>query len=237
VELDRGAGTTLDAQSTLSWTSTSLSPGQQALATLAGNLTSQSGMDASSRLTELGIGYVLLAPPARAPGANVMPAADQTDNRAATALDANALLTPIGQTAVGQLWGVGSASAAAPAAALVPADPGGLTRLFVIVGQALVIGLMLLLAIPTGSASERLEPTAVHSPRRRRRVPGALADEPVPADSDPQSGHNPPERALPLDDAEAERFTPDAVALDDTVDASARDTARVGNLDGGNRVD
>ncbi|MCU1575440.1 MAG: dTDP-rhamnosyl transferase, partial [Leifsonia sp.] len=236
-ELDRGAGTTLDAQSTLSWTSTSLSPGQQALATLAGNLTSQSGMDASSRLTELGIGYVLLAPPARAPGAGVMPAADQTDNRAATALDANALLTPIGQTAVGQLWGVGSASAAAPAAALVPADPGGLTRLFVIVGQALVIGLMLLLAIPTGRASERLEPIAVHSPRRRRRAPGALADEPVPADSDPQNGHNPPERALPLDDAETERFTPDAVALDDTVDASARDTARVGNLDGGNRVD
>ncbi|MDQ1583148.1 MAG: hypothetical protein QOF36_1202 [Microbacteriaceae bacterium] len=243
-ELDRGAGTTLDAQSTLSSTSRRLSPNEQAFATLAGNLTSQSGMDASARLSELGIEYVLLAPPARLPGAGVTPAAEQMDNRAATALDGNAVLTPIGQTAVGQLWGVGSEKAPTPAAALVPADAGGLTRWFVIVGQVIVIGLVLLMAIPTGRTGER--ETAPASARRPRRVAKPSGDVPIAADSDLRNGHNPPERALTLDDAaqaeaetdaEAEPITPDAAILEDTVDAGTRESERVSNPDGGNHAD
>ncbi|MEB0307500.1 hypothetical protein QN345_19620, partial [Cryobacterium sp. 10I1] len=60
----RGAGTTLNEQSTLVNTTTTLSAADKELATLAGNLASRSGLDASAGLADLGIRFVLLRPAA-----------------------------------------------------------------------------------------------------------------------------------------------------------------------------
>jgi hypothetical protein len=108
---------------------------------------------------------------------------------------------------------------------------------------------MLLIAIPTGRTSAR-DTVPVLSSRRSRRAATERGDVPVPADSDRRNGHNPPERALPLDDpetdAEAAEHPAGARDLDDTVDASAaRAAATTDNsedlvdsgLDGGNRAD
>src|SRR6185437_9270625 len=63
-EVVRGAGETLDGQSTLSSTARSLTSDQREPATLAGNLASRSGFDAAGELKRLGIDFVLLTPPA-----------------------------------------------------------------------------------------------------------------------------------------------------------------------------
>ena len=63
----RGSGVTLDDQSTLASTATTLTSGEQALADLAGNLVSRSGLDAAGPLAEYGISFVLVRPPALEP--------------------------------------------------------------------------------------------------------------------------------------------------------------------------
>ncbi len=138
--LHRGLGTTLDEQSTLAATNVSLGSADDRIATLAGNLASRSGFDIAGELTALQIAFVLL------PDVTV-DSATGTRQRVADALDGNQLLTPIGSTANGFLWNYGALE---PGTA--PTGPGPLGTqygVWIIVGQAVVFGLTLLLAIPT----------------------------------------------------------------------------------------
>lgn len=68
VTLHRGQGTTLDETSTLASTTTSVSDEQLALAVLAANLASDTGLDTAEELRALRIGFVLLTGDADAPG-------------------------------------------------------------------------------------------------------------------------------------------------------------------------
>ena len=157
--LHRGLGTTLDEQSTLAATDTAISRVDDRIATLAGNLASRSGFDIAGELDDLQIAFVLL------PNATT-DSATQTRQRVADALDGNRILTPIGSTAQGFLWNY-DALAQGPA----PTGPGPLDTQIgqgIIIGQAVVFGLTLLLAIPT---------------TRRRRVRAARASAPVAVDS------------------------------------------------------
>jgi len=179
--VQRGAGTTLDEQSTLQSTRTELSESERRIAVLAGNIASRSGFDVAAELDALQIGFVLLPPSATSvagtlkntPGSAAENAAENTvadaaaeavRQRTAEALDGYRILTPIGDTAFGFLWhyeGLADGTA--------PSGPGPLDTTLgvaIFVGQGIVFGLTLMLAFPTT--------------RRRRvrsaRVDGALVD-------------------------------------------------------------
>ncbi|CAM5509179.1 glycosyltransferase [Leifsonia shinshuensis] len=171
-EVVRGAGVTLDGQSTLSSTARSLTSGQRELATLAGNLSSRSGYDASGELKRLGIDFVLLSPSATALDEHVgakpdTAAADATRTRAGVAMDANSLLVPVGQTATGSLWAFDRGTAAVPPAAQIPPDAGGMWRLIVLLVQGVIVGLTLLLAIPTTRSADRVSELNSRRPARK----------------------------------------------------------------------
>lgn len=76
--------------------------------------------------------------------------------RVSSALDGISELTSVGNTAFGLLWrtdlGVLPASTLASA---VPANAGGVATIMVLIVQGLVIGVTLLLAIPTGTVGAR----------------------------------------------------------------------------------
>lgn len=152
--MDRGSGTTLDETSTLWSTRGSVNGAARDLAELAGNLSSRSGFDAAPGLAEFRVEFVLL--PASDGGA---PAVRE---RLAEALDATPALTPVSDTPDGSLWRVQSYADA-------PETGTGLssTAVWILAGQALIIALALLLAIPTA--------------RRRRVVTEAMQ----PGDEDP----------------------------------------------------
>jgi hypothetical protein len=141
VTVHRGEGTTLDEQSTLAATETDLTEADARLATLAGNLASRSGFDIAAELDELQLAFVLL--PATATTEEGL----ATQQRAAESLDGNRLLTPIGNTAAGYLWayeGLGEGEA--------PSGPGATDTslgLGILIGQGVIVGLTVLLAIPT----------------------------------------------------------------------------------------
>jgi GT2 family glycosyltransferase len=150
----RGQGTTLDERSTLAQTDTQSSPADARLAVLAGNLASRSGFDIAAELDALQVAFVLL------PDANGDAA--EARQRVADALDGNRLLTPVGSTAFGFLWHYsGLAEGAAPSGPSPTGTPLGVT---ILVGQGIVFGLTLLLAVPT-------------TRRRRVRTARATADE------------------------------------------------------------
>jgi len=174
--VQRGAGTTLDEQSTLQSTRTELSESERRIAVLAGNIASRSGFDVAAELDALQIGFVLLPPSATSvagtlkntPGSAAENAAENTvadaaaeavRQRTAEALDGYRILTPIGDTAFGFLWhyeGLADGTA--------PSGPGPLDTTLgvaILVGQGIVFGLTLLLAVPT---------------TRRRRVRSARVD-------------------------------------------------------------
>lgn len=153
----RGTGQTLNTQSTLASTSRSLSAHQQQLATLAGNLVSRSGFDASPALTQFGIDFVLLAGPT---------SDDPLQIRARTALDANALFTPIGTTGAGQLW-IRTQTATATSAS--PMAPPPQSRWWPLVGllQGVVFAITLLMALPTRRSADRV--TELHAMRMTLR--------------------------------------------------------------------
>ncbi len=143
--IHRGPGTTLDEQSTLASTSTAIGEPEQRLATLAGNIASRSGFDVAGELDSLRIAFVLLPETADQDAAAVR-------QRAQEALDGNRILTPIGATSTGFLWHYEAlADGAAPTG---PGNTDTPVGLGVLIGQAIVFGMTLLLAIPT--------------PRRRR---------------------------------------------------------------------
>ena len=154
----RGAGATLDNQSTLASTDTTLSAKDTKLSALAGNLASRSGLDASAGLAEFGIRFVLLRPAAvtlTGPGtaAPVSPEAQQTTSRTTTALDGNAALTPVGDTTFGRLWRH-TARADAVGGAAIPANAGGIIGLAALIVAAVIFGATVLLSIPTGAGRE-----------------------------------------------------------------------------------
>jgi GT2 family glycosyltransferase len=145
--VERGAGATLDDQSTLA--STSLAAGSAAAsnstASLAANLASRSGFDTSTALTLQKVGFILLGP-ADSAGAQAV------RQRAADALNGNRALTPVGDTALGLLWRFG----ALPSTGLASPtpDPGPL-RTLILVGLGIVFFVTLLFAIPTRGRRRR----------------------------------------------------------------------------------
>jgi hypothetical protein len=206
-EFIRGSGPTLEAQSTLSSTERGLSPDQRALAALAGNLASKSGFDATGRMRDLGVDFVLLAPPATAIGeTDTSGPAKATTTRASTALDSNPILVPVGTTTSGQLWAFDSGTTVVPPAARIPADAGGSWRVIVLLVQGLVIGLALLMSLPTVRSADRVAELNARRPKRRRSrdedaavtpddEPDADEDASVPAESVPDYDGEPEEEA------------------------------------------
>jgi GT2 family glycosyltransferase len=144
--LHRGNGTTLDETSTLANTSTEISDNQAELADLAGNLASRSGLDIRAALDAQHIGFVLVTA-----GEGDVAAAAAT--RVTAALDANAALTPIGQTTSGRLWHFQEVSdEVAPAGKDAVDTPLGIG---ILVGQGFIFFVTVLLAVPTGRSRGR----------------------------------------------------------------------------------
>ncbi|MFP7759749.1 glycosyltransferase [Marisediminicola sp. LYQ85] len=146
--LERGRGTHLDDQSTLWWTTTDAGAEEVAVATLAGNLVSRSGFDSAAELDRLSIAFVLLA---TSEGEET----DAVTTRAKEALDGNALFVPVGDTAAGSLWRYSGDETASGEQADAQLDRGSRNTesvygILVLVVQGLVVGLTVLLAIPTG---------------------------------------------------------------------------------------
>ena len=206
-EVLRGPGATLSGQSTLSSTDRTLSDEDRSLAALAGNLASQSGFDPTQQLKSLGIDYVLLAPAAASLDADVTPAAKATTLRATVALDADAALVPVGPTATGALWTFERGTTDVPPAAQIPPDAGGVWRTIVLIVQAVVIGLILLLSIPTRRTYESLAAESIRRPKGTKKPGGAPVTEP--------DGEAEPDR----DDASDEDAEADAD--DDDVDSGS----------------
>ncbi len=177
-EVLRGSGATLSGQSTLSSTDRALSAQEESLATLAGNLASQSGFDPTPQLKSLGIDYVLLAPAASALDAGVTPAAKAASLRATIALNADAALTSVGRTGTGTLWSFEQGTTDVPPAAQIPPDAGGIWRTIILVTQAVVIGLILLLSIPARRTYESLMAESLRRPRGTAKPGGAGATSP-----------------------------------------------------------
>ncbi len=161
--VQHGHGATLDMQSTLHATARELSAQERSLAVLVANLVSPSGYDASTRLNELAIGFVVLRPDGTHPSGSGAIAY----RRASEALDSNALFTPLGGTSTtGLLWRAQvmpqRSSAVRPLG-----NTGTPLGVAVLSSQALVFGIAVLLAIPTE--------------RRRRKIIGktTVVEEPV----------------------------------------------------------
>ena len=148
--LHRGVGTTLDEQSTTVTTAESLSPAQEQLAELVGNLAAHSGFDDAAAMQELQVGFVVLA------DADPGQAADAR-TRAADALDSNPALIAIGETTSGYLWRFADLTVDA---SLTDHEDLGARRTVEIIALGIVFGIALLVAIPTGS---RRRPVATRS--------------------------------------------------------------------------
>jgi len=157
VQLHRGRGSGLDEQSTIAATSTELSDADLAIATLTGNIASRSGFPIAEELDSLQIAFIVLSPA-------IDEEASETRQRIIEALDGNSTLSPIGDTAQGYLWHYSGLTEA-----VVPVGPSNTESQWgttVLIGEAIVFGLTLLLAIPT---------------TRRRRVRAAKAESAVTA--------------------------------------------------------
>jgi GT2 family glycosyltransferase len=160
-----GAGATLSQQSTLGATAdyaaeagTVEGQGARAdeignraeIADIVGNAASISGAEVSSRLTALGIEFVLLQPAvtrgADAPGE----AAESITARTTSALNSNPQFTFIGDTFAGALWQVADDGTVATLPAPSPTNTGTPFGVLVLVLQAFVFGVALLLALPAG---------------------------------------------------------------------------------------
>jgi len=142
VTVARGAGTMLDDTSTFAATRPLPSDSQIEIAELAGNLASRGGFDPAPVLDRFDLEFVVLTPAsAGAEGA--------VRERAAEALDAQAALEAVGDTARGSLWRYPGHEAAH----VDPAPGPGAT--LALVGQALVVGFAVLLALPTGVPRRR----------------------------------------------------------------------------------
>jgi hypothetical protein len=153
--LQRGAGNSLDDQSTIAATSRSLGSKEKSLLTLAGNLASRSGLDSSALLQANKIGFVLLRP-AHGTGAAAV------HERAQDALNGNGLLTPVGTTSVGLLWRY----QALPSTGLASPNPdGGVVRTWILSGLGAIFLITILLAIPLRGTRRRSSVATVDGER------------------------------------------------------------------------
>ncbi|PPH13578.1 hypothetical protein C5C71_00220 [Rathayibacter sp. AY1C1] len=145
--LERGAGATLDQQSTLANTG---AESTDAIDELAGNLVSRTGYDVPSALESLGVRFVVLTEPA---GTQVGDAAAAVRARAAVSLDGNAAFSAVGDTRYGLLWTAvdteGTRTEAAPSGVV---GPFGIAYTIALL---LIFVVALLLAVPTGLSLER----------------------------------------------------------------------------------
>ncbi|MWV59564.1 glycosyltransferase family 2 protein [Rathayibacter sp. VKM Ac-2754] len=145
--LERGAGATLDQQSTLAATG---AESTDAIDELAGNLVSRTGLDVDSALDELGVRFVVLTEPTESQASG---AASAVRSRAAVSLDANAAFSAVGDTRYGLLWSaVDDDGVRADPAPRGVVGPFGLAYT---VGVLLVFLVAVLLAVPTGLSLER----------------------------------------------------------------------------------
>ncbi|MEF2977777.1 glycosyltransferase family 2 protein [Subtercola sp. YIM 133946] len=142
-----GNGATLETQSTLAATTSTVTPQTAELAELVGNLASRSGEDATVQLAQLGIEFVVLAP---ASGAAATPDAQAVVARSTSAFDSNASLTPIGSTFAGGLWQITGTPGFSALPPVSPTNTGTPTGLLILIVQAIVFLLALLLALPAG---------------------------------------------------------------------------------------
>jgi GT2 family glycosyltransferase len=163
-----GVGDTLDDQSTLITTNTALTDDDMKVATLAGNLVSQGGLDPSALLADFGVQFVLLNSPPSMVGEDASSPAQEMVNRAAASLNANAVFAHVGPTDRGTLWRF-EGETAPPASA---GDNVPLASTLVLVGLALIFGFALLLAVPTAASRRAAE--------GRPRTIGRRAAEPAP---------------------------------------------------------
>ena len=138
-----GGSETLGAHSTVLETRTAVDDASAQLAATAAALVSSTSPDAVAALAEQGIAFVLLAPGADAPAADVL------RRESATALDQRDDLDPVGATERGDLWRVTSDIAARPSAE----NPAGGIAIEIL--QIAVIVIALLLAAPTGGSRAR----------------------------------------------------------------------------------
>lgn len=181
VSIVRGTGMTLEATSTFVNTGAGESAGEKQIAELAANLASISGTDSTDQLRDLGIGFIMLSPSMTTAGDSVTSEAQAMAGRAKAALDANAGLEVVGITDVGMLWRFPGYLPDAPGSRQPDAEVQPWQAL-IIGGQALVIILTLLLAIPTGSARADIRP--------KRVIKGLTEEEIIPIGSDPLAGEH-----------------------------------------------
>ncbi|TFD57561.1 glycosyltransferase family 2 protein [Cryobacterium sp. Hh38] len=160
--IERGVGATLNQQSTRGSTDQTLSAREKALAELAGNLASRSGLDTSADLAEFGIRFIVLQPA----GADVL--AGDTQLRTETALDGNAALAPVGDTEFGRLWQFGETDAAGGVPA--PARAGGVFGLVTLLIAVAVVGSAVLLSLPIGAGREAVRQANRDAIRRAARA-------------------------------------------------------------------
>ena len=152
-----GGSETIGAHSTVLETRTAVDDASAQLAATAAALVSSTSPDAVAALGDQGIAFVLLAPGADAPAADVL------RRESATALDQRDDLDPVGATERGDLWRVTSDIGARPSAA----SPAGGIALEIL--QIAVIMIALLLAAPTGRSRARA--------RQHPRIVGLTAAE------------------------------------------------------------
>jgi hypothetical protein len=160
--IERGVGATLNQQSTLHSTDQTLSAREKALAELAGNLASRSGLDSSADLAEFGIRFIVLQPAS----GDVL--AGDTQVRTETALDGNAALAPVGDTEFGRLWQFGKTDAAGGVPP--PARAGGVFGLVTLLIAVAVVGSAVLLSLPIGAGREAVRQANRDAIRRAARA-------------------------------------------------------------------
>lgn len=141
-----GASETLGGQTTMLSTRTRPTQQDAVVAELAADLVTSSADDVVAALSEVGVSFILLAPamPTESDAARTMRLS------ASTALNQRDTLDSVGDTAKGELWRVIGDVAPRPQEA---ASVVGIARLIAI-GQLIVLGIALLLAVPT-TASRR----------------------------------------------------------------------------------
>lgn len=151
--LQRGRGSTLDDQSTLSATAPTLTDDEVTLATLAANLISRSSYDSAATIDTAHVSFVVVQDAERN-----NPGQQAIATRAREALDSNPLFSPVGDTATGMLWryvGNTDGASASSSSGDHPSPVQTTWGLIVIIGLGLIFLITLLVAIPTGASRYR----------------------------------------------------------------------------------
>ena len=156
----RGAGPTLDEQSTLLQGAQEPTPAERTEADLIGRLSTEQSGPVGEDLRDLGVAFILLSDS----GDSAQAAA--TEARFRAALDARDELEAAGQTDRGVLWRVVGAQLGSGPADPAPVPDGVAAGIWVATGAALLIALWI--ALPTTPVRDR-------PPRAARRRRGASA--------------------------------------------------------------